>query len=160
GQLGADLGAPADPSENYAAARPDWYFLFLFQFLKYFRAETEIWGAIIIPSVVMLVIFLMPMIGRWKLGHRFNVGLLFALLGGAGLLTYLAIAQDRGDEGYRWAVKDAEKQAERVKVLAHSPIGVPSSGALTLLHQDPLTQGPKLFASKCASCHRFDGHDG
>jgi ubiquinol-cytochrome c reductase cytochrome b subunit len=31
--VGAELGAPADPSESYAAARPEWYFLFLFQFL-------------------------------------------------------------------------------------------------------------------------------
>jgi ubiquinol-cytochrome c reductase cytochrome b subunit len=28
------------------------------------------------------------------------------------------------------------------------------------LRDDPLTQGPKLFAQKCASCHRYDGHDG
>src|SRR5881296_2298076 len=27
--LGAELAAPADPSENYSAARPEWYFLFL-----------------------------------------------------------------------------------------------------------------------------------
>jgi ubiquinol-cytochrome c reductase cytochrome b subunit len=29
-----------------------------------------------------------------------------------------------------------------------------------LLRRDPLTQGPKLFARNCASCHRYDGHDG
>src|SRR5262249_35111349 len=29
-----------------------------------------------------------------------------------------------------------------------------------LLRQDAFTQGPKLFAKNCASCHRFDGHDG
>src|SRR5881396_3783145 len=60
GPLGAELGAPADPSESYAAARPDWYFLFLFQFLKLFPGGTEVWGAIVIPGLVMLVIFLMP----------------------------------------------------------------------------------------------------
>ena len=32
---GAELAAPANPSENYAAARPEWYFLFLFRFLKF-----------------------------------------------------------------------------------------------------------------------------
>src|SRR5262249_48150929 len=70
---GAELGAPADPTENYSAARPEWYFLFLFQFLKYFPGETEIIGAMIIPGAIMLVLFLMPFIGRWKLGHSFNV---------------------------------------------------------------------------------------
>jgi ubiquinol-cytochrome c reductase cytochrome b subunit len=160
GELGADLGAPADPSEPYSAARPDWYFLFLFQFLKYFPAQTEILGAIVIPSVVMLVIFLMPMIGKWKLGHRFNVGLLVALLAGAGLLTYLAMAEDKHNAAYQLAVKDADREAERVKALAHSPMGIPSGGAVRLLRGDAFVQGPKLFAKDCASCHRYDGHDG
>ena len=30
---GAHLSSPADPSEPFSAARPDWYFLYLFQFL-------------------------------------------------------------------------------------------------------------------------------
>src|SRR5439155_1984062 len=29
-EAGAELGAPADPTEPYSAARPEWYFLFLF----------------------------------------------------------------------------------------------------------------------------------
>jgi ubiquinol-cytochrome c reductase cytochrome b subunit len=160
GPLGPDLGAPADPSEPYSAARPDWYFLFLFQFLKFFPGGTELWGAIIIPGLVMLVIFLMPIIGRWNLGHRFNIGLLWALLAGAGLLTYLAVAEDRRNPDYQGAANSAQREAERVRVLAQSPAGIPPEGAVTLLRNDPLTQGPKLFAEKCAGCHRFDGHDG
>jgi ubiquinol-cytochrome c reductase cytochrome b subunit len=160
GPLGAELGAPADPSEPYSAARPDWYFLFLFQFLKFFPGGTEVWGAIVIPGLVMGLIFLMPFIGRWQLGHRFNVGLLCALLIGAGLLTYMAMAEDRSNENYKAAALDAEREATRVRVLANSPAGIPGSGAVTLLRNDPLTQGPKLFAQKCAGCHRFDGHDG
>src|SRR5713101_5054723 len=64
GPLGAELGAPANPTEPFSAARPDWYFLFLFQFLKLFRSGTELWGAIIIPGLIMAVICLMPIIGR------------------------------------------------------------------------------------------------
>ena len=45
--LGADLGAPADPSQAFSAARPEWYFLFLFQFLKYFPGSAELIGAIV-----------------------------------------------------------------------------------------------------------------
>jgi ubiquinol-cytochrome c reductase cytochrome b subunit len=160
GPLGAELAAPADPSEPYSAARPDWYFLFLFQFLKYFPGTSEIWGAIIIPGMLMGVLFAMPWIGQWRLGHRFNLGFLGVMLAGAGLLTYLAIAEDRGNTTYVAAVHQAEREAERVKVLAQSPAGIPASGAVTLLRNDPLTQGPKLFSKHCSSCHRFDGHDG
>jgi ubiquinol-cytochrome c reductase cytochrome b subunit len=160
GPLGAELGAPADPSEQYSAARPDWYFLFLFQFLKYFPGKTEVWGAIIIPGLVFGLVALMPFIGRWRLGHRFNVGFLVCLIAGAGLLTFAAAREDRRNENYLAAVKAADREAARVRLLAKAPAGIPSDGAVTLLRRDPLTQGPKLFAANCASCHRYDGHDG
>jgi len=127
--------------------------------LKLFPGRTEIWGAIVIPALVMALLFFMPFIGRWRLGHRFNLGLLFSLIAGAALLTYLAIAEDRRNRDYLVEVKTAQQEAERVRVLAQSPQGIPSGGALTLLRDDPLTQGPKLFAQKCASCHRFGGTD-
>src|SRR3954469_11278116 len=72
-QLGAELGAPANPAESYAAARPEIYFLFLFQSLKYLEGFPPIFGAIIVPGLVMFSLFLMPFIGRWKFGHRFNI---------------------------------------------------------------------------------------
>lgn len=97
GHLGAELGAPADPSLPYAAARPEWYFLFLFQFLKVFEgwgATGEFLGAIVVPGLIMGVMFLMPILGRWNLGHRFNVVFTLAILAGAGLLTALALNED------------------------------------------------------------------
>jgi len=159
---GAELGAPADPSEPYSAARPEWYFLFLFQFLKLptFAGEREVLGAVVIPGLVMLILFLMPIVGRWKLGHRFNVVFLFALLAGVVILTFRAVAEDRSKSDYHAAVTQAHKDAERVKDLANSPTGIPATGAVSLLREDAYTQGPKLFKAHCASCHRFDGHDG
>lgn len=158
-QGGAELGAPADAAENYSAARPEWYFLFLFQFLKYFPGETEIIGAMIIPGILMGFMFLMPFLGKWKLGHRFNVVFLFAMLLGVGVLTYLAIAADRANDDYKRAVADAETKAERVKVLARLK-GISSAGAVHLLRGDSKTQGPVLFARNCGVCHRYNGHDG
>lgn len=150
--LGADLGAPADPSTPYAAARPEWYFLFLFQFLKYFPGEAELVGAVIIPAGLMLVLFLMPLLGRWKLGHGFNVGFVTVLLLGIVGLTAQAIRDDQRDPNYHEAVADAEFQAERVKLLSFAS-GIPEGGAIALLRNDPKVQGPELFAQYCASCH-------
>jgi ubiquinol-cytochrome c reductase cytochrome b subunit len=158
--LGAELGAPSNPAEPFSAARPEWYFLFLFQMLKYFPGRAEIWGAIVIPTIVLLLVAAMPVLGRWRLGHRFNLDLLAALTGGVALLTWLAVADDRNNPDYQQAVQLAKKDADRVRILAKSPAGIPSSGAVTLLRNDPYTQGPKIFADKCASCHRFDGHNG
>ena len=208
GHVGAELGAPADPSQPYAAARPEWYFLFLFQFLKVFEgwgATGEFLGAIVVPGLIMTAMFLMPIVGRWQLGHRFNVAFTFGLLAGAALLTGLAwnedycslwIAKSRlaeaaalfdetgGDDGkllaavggdaakargiarqfpaverYRRsesflaAVKAARADAERAAELAGRPERIPPGGALELVRRDPASQGPRLFAQHCGSCH-------
>ena len=180
---GAELTAPADPANNYAAARPEWYFLFLFQFLKWFPGELEVWGAFVIPGLIIGVLFLMPWIGRSRLGHFFNVALLAVLLGGAAMLTVQAIQDDTlagsadaqfADSGlekteanesafnaskeFLKAQRDAHHEAERVVALAKSK-GIPPTGALSLVYEDPYLQGPKLFAQNCASCHNYLDHD-
>jgi ubiquinol-cytochrome c reductase cytochrome b subunit len=210
-RLGADLGAPADPANQYSAARPEWYFLFLFQFLKLFEGygETgEFLGAIVVPGAVILVMFLMPLVGRWKLGHRFNIGFTVALLLGIGFLTFAAWRDDHRAQGggqeefdeiakqvrifggdnakmrayfnedeqqiedflagkgryeklqksneYLEAVKAAAHDATRIKQLA-AEYQIPPTGALTLLRDDAKTQGPRLFAQNCASCHDYTG---
>lgn len=178
--LGAHMTAPADPANSFSAARPEWYFLFLFQFLKFFHGEdAERWGALYIPGIVMGVLFLMPIVGKWKLGHRFNVLFLFALLLGAGLLTAQAWYDDNmaatlpkvqaslekvpgfqatpdkmeASKSYVAAVETAEKEAHRAVELVRAAGGIPVAGAVSLMRNDPLTQGPRLFAKYCASCH-------
>ena len=157
---GPALGAPADPSEPYAAARPEWYFMFLFQWLKYFPAGMEVLGAVAIPGLVLGLVALMPLLGRWRLGHRFNLGLGAAVLTGAALLTWQAYRQDGRDSEFTFAKESAEAEAARAAELALGPEGIPPAGALAMLRSDPWSRGPKLFADRCASCHAFDGHDG
>lgn len=151
---GAELGAPADPSSPYSAARPEWYFLFLFQFLKWFPGELEKYGAFYIPGAIVLFMFLMPWIGKWKLGHRFNVVFTFALLIGASFLTWQAIRDDSNRE-FIAAKEEAHRDGERAVLLAKSATRIPATGALSLLYDDPNTQGPKLFKQHCASCHNY-----
>ena len=162
GQLGAHLGAPADPSESFSAARPEAYFLFLFQLLKYLEHFSPVVGAIIVPGLILLSLFLMPLVGRWELGHRFNIVWTIALLVAAGALTVLAWREDHSgqtpaSQHYLAAVEAAEHDARRAAALAGSPTGIPPTGALPLLRSDPKTQGPKLFRQHCAACHsHFD----
>src|SRR5258708_4143949 len=74
-------------------------------------------------------------------------------------LAVLAVKEARGNEDYRLAVADAEHKAERVKELAKIQ-GIGPAGAVQLLRDDPKTRGAALFKVKCASCHRYNGHDG
>ncbi|HWD21402.1 MAG TPA: cytochrome b N-terminal domain-containing protein [Verrucomicrobiae bacterium] len=158
---GAELAPPADPTDNFSAARPEWFFLPLYQFLKLFPGGTEIVGAIILPTLLMALVALMPMTAaRWRWGHRFNLCFATAVAVAAGALLWRAVAADRADPAYNLAKRQLEIDAARVKVLAESSAGIPPEGAVVLLRRDALTQGPRLFARYCASCHRFGGQDG
>lgn len=153
--LGAELGPPADPSEAFAAARPEWYFLPLFQLLKYFEGGREQVAVVGIPAVLALVLLLMPIIGRWQLGHRFNVVVVGALLIGAVLLTARALQEDWQSESFRVARQEAQQEARRVKQVIAQHGGIPLEGAIHLVRTDPEIQGPRLFAQHCQSCHRY-----
>ncbi len=64
GAGGAHLDAPADPSSADYPARPEWYFLSLYQMLKYFPGNREVIGTFVIPSVLLFVLFLLPFFER------------------------------------------------------------------------------------------------
>jgi ubiquinol-cytochrome c reductase cytochrome b subunit len=59
----------------------------------------------------------------------------------------------RKSQEYLHAVEEADQEAARVVTLARGPAQIPVAGAITLLRDDPKTQGPRLFAAYCASCH-------
>ena len=152
---GAPLGPPADPANEFPA-RPEWYFLFLFQLLKYVPA---FWGAVIIPVFLVLWIFLQPFIGSSRPGHQLNIGFWWTLIAGSVALTLLAFAEDRANLRHSAALDEADWQADRVLSIIEDQ-GIPPAGAVTLLRQDPDNRGRNLFAAHCASCHRYNGHDG
>ena len=54
----------ADPTNANYDPRPEWYFLFLFQLLKYFQGPFEIIGTFIIPTVGMMLLLFLPFLDR------------------------------------------------------------------------------------------------
>jgi quinol-cytochrome oxidoreductase complex cytochrome b subunit/mono/diheme cytochrome c family protein len=104
---GANLDAPADPSVQYDP-RPEWYFLFLFQLLKYFEGDLKLVGTVVIPNGTLLLLALLPLLGYGRMrrfGHVFGVLVVTALLTGAAALTSLALAEDMADPLGRKVVK-------------------------------------------------------
>ncbi len=150
---GADLDAPADPSRPYPA-RPEWYFLFLFQLLKYFEGKQEIIGTVVIPVAAGVLLALLPLLGYGRMrkcGHAVGVMVIVGLLTSVGVLTYKAIAKDRGDQVFQDQIAKSEEHAHRAVQLAAE--GIPAEGAVYLLRRDPKTKGAELFTQNCASCH-------
>ena len=58
------LEPPADPTDANYIPRPEWYFLGLFQLLKYFPGRLEVVGAIVLPGLAALLLMLLPWIDR------------------------------------------------------------------------------------------------
>ena len=128
-KVGAELGAPADPALSYSAARPEWYYLFLFQLLKYFTGSSEVIGALVIPGVVMGLLFLMPIVGRSRLGHALNVVFIGVLLSASGVLTLMALRDDNYETYARMTGLDdaaikklPAEERERISKLLQSSV--------------------------------------
>lgn len=99
--------APADPTSTSYNPRPEWYFLFFFQFLKFFPGWAEPIAAVLIPGVAILILIAIPFLDRgigrfWKLrrpalaiGGLVVLGLIFLEVGGA--LTAPTVPQSATD---------------------------------------------------------------
>jgi ubiquinol-cytochrome c reductase cytochrome b subunit len=58
------LGKLADPTDTSYIPRPEWYFLFLFQTLKFFEGPLEMVGSLVLPGLAVLALFLIPFVDR------------------------------------------------------------------------------------------------
>ncbi len=60
------LGSIANPSDSTYIPMPDWYFYFLYQFLKYFPGPDLAWGTVAIPIISILLLMFVPWLDRGK----------------------------------------------------------------------------------------------
>jgi ubiquinol-cytochrome c reductase cytochrome b subunit len=82
----------ADPTDTSYIPRPEWYFLFLFQFLKLFNGPLEVVGAVVLPGLAVLALILVPFIDRSQMvkvtRRTFAAGFItLAGIGWTGLTT-------------------------------------------------------------------------
>ena len=158
---GAELFAPADPASNFVA-RPEWYFLFLYQLLKYFEGPLQIVATVLLPGAVTVLLFALPWIDRARSrrpGARWRaLALVGLLMAGVTALTALAMVEDAKNEGYQHGLVVAKEEAERARALALA--GVPPAGGIAVFDNDPKEKTRKLFKEHCATCHTIEGRGG
>ncbi|HVU02861.1 MAG TPA: cytochrome b N-terminal domain-containing protein [Polyangiaceae bacterium] len=158
---GAELYAPAQPASNFVA-RPEWYFLTLFQLLKYFEGPLQIVATVIIPGAVTTFLVLLPWVDRAqsrKPGERMPVLAFVALLmTGVVTLTSMAIAEDAKNEKFQKGLAAAHQEAERARELAKK--GVLPQGGDAVFQNDPQVAIRALFKEHCQTCHTLDGAGG
>ena len=80
----APLDEMADPSDDTYVPRPEWYFLSLFQLLKYFPGPLEPVATMVIPGLVVGGLLLLPWLDRANRRHplkRLSVMFTFGVAG-------------------------------------------------------------------------------
>jgi menaquinol-cytochrome c reductase cytochrome b/c subunit len=135
--IGVAQEPKADPSDSAYIPRPEWYFLFLFQLLKYFPGSLEWLGTTVIPIIAVLALFLLPFYDRnsrryWK-ARPLAIGIMSVVVVGIVALTVLA-------------------------VVTTPPQEVTGTVAGTVSEQ--ILAGQDLYSVNCTQCHGPSGEGG
>jgi len=90
----APLEFPADPASSNYVPRPDWYFLFYFQILKYFPGAWEIIATALIPLFIFGSLILLPFLDKgderrpWRKPVTTGVALFYIII----VITFTLLA--------------------------------------------------------------------
>lgn len=134
--VGVKEEPPADPNDASYIPRPEWYFLFLFELLKYFPGQIEWIGTTVIPGIAVLLLFLLPFIDRnpsrfWK-KRKLAIPLMSIIVIGMVALT----------------IKAAVTTPPQEEQLIAATIG------------DQILAGQDLYSVQCVECHGAEGEGG
>jgi len=132
----------ANPEDTSFIPVPDWYFLFLYQLLKYFPGKYVVMGTVVIPAIATIGLLLLPWLDRRKTRRPFQRPITTATMVLTVFfmiwLTYVAEAQHQ-----------AELAAQGPQAQTPGSQGGGTSGPLV----DPNDPGAQIFSQSCASCH-------
>lgn len=180
--IGAPLEERANPADTTYTPRPEWYFLFLFQLLKYFPGQLEVIGVVVIPTLVIILLFLLPFLDRSPKRNFLSRPVITIaaslMVIGVVFLTYRSLAEAPppaeaavGDEvarlytqncaGCHGPTIDVPPATNLHEIIAEGKHeGMPAwSADLTSDEIDALAGfilspgGSELFNQECAECH-------
>lgn len=134
--VGVAAEPKADPSDATYVPRPEWYFLFLFEFLKFVPGKIEWVGTFILPVIGILVLFALPFLDRNHLRHwksrLTGISIMgVVVLGMIGLTVRSVITTPKNEEG----------------LAANTPT-------------EKMSLGGELYSIHCVECHGPDGEGG
>jgi ubiquinol-cytochrome c reductase cytochrome b subunit len=156
----------ADPTDTAYIPRPEWYFLFLFQTLKFFKGPLETVGSVVLPGVAVLTLFLIPFIDRGpmiRLGKRtFAISfVLLAAIAWTGLTTAAVVTTPKNQESAEDTETPSTETPEAAAVPTTPDAATPSTAPQVAAWQrlTPVElAGLGIFKKQgCISCHAVGG---
>lgn len=130
---GAELEDLANPTDTTYNPRPEWYFLSVFQLLKYFPGKSEAFAIVLLPTLVILALLALPFLDKGPKRHP----------------------ADR-----KWLVAAGWMAVLGVIILTVQGARTPLTNPIT--QKDPLImEGKRLFTDlHCQYCHSLNGRGG
>jgi ubiquinol-cytochrome c reductase cytochrome b subunit len=160
------LGPIANPADTHFLPRPEWYYLPMFEWLKFWEGPRVVIGIVVIPGMLASIFFLMPFLDR-KLERRPwrrpipALAVAIVILG----MVYLG-AKSQIDDREGPIAAQLARQAEEERAYTAAPFQpyIEPSGGMVAIglptgSVDPLVaQGKGIFIEHgCVGCHGATG---
>lgn len=158
------LGPPANPADAQYVPRPEWYYLPIFQWLKYWHGAASVIGVLVIPTVLVMCVIALPFLDRsierrpWKrpIAMGSYAFVMFVLVGLGLRSQYL----DKHDPGVaQQLAKQETEENDYMKKPFEAELSSASLTAANAALADPLAaKGKTIFESQsCNACHGDGG---
>ncbi|MGB8959427.1 MAG: cytochrome b N-terminal domain-containing protein [Candidatus Aminicenantales bacterium] len=161
------LGLEANPTNTTYLPRPEWFYLPMFQWLKYWEGWRTVIGVFIVPVILIGLFFLLPFLDRglerrpWR--RPIPVGGVFIVLIGLVWLGMTSRLEDARDPIVAAQLAEQNQQEEVYFYAAFQPYSAssPSRGVATMPVDAAAAQGKGIFDSHgCSGCHGASGGGG
>jgi ubiquinol-cytochrome c reductase cytochrome b subunit len=158
-----ELGPKANPADTQYVPRPEWYYIPVFQWLKYWEGGLAVVGILVIPALIALLFLGLPFLDRrperrpWK--RPVSVTIYAFIFIGLGALGAISHRNDLRDPSI---APQLAKQRADVAAFMKKPfepeLAGPSLVAATVALTNPeAAKGKKVFDQEgCAECHGDD----
>ncbi len=162
--MAVPLGPAANPANAQYVPRPEWYYLSIFQWLKYWHGSASVIGILVIPMILVIAVIALPFFDRgverrpWKRPGAMGayVFLMFGLVG----LGLRSVYQDKHDPSVaEQLAKQKIEEEEYMRKPFEPELSSASLAAANVALADPLAaKGKTIFeAQSCNACHGDGG---
>lgn len=163
----ATLGPVANPADTSFLPRPEWYYLPLFEWLKFWEGPNAVAGIIVLPALLAMVFFLMPFLDRklerspWRRPIPV-LAVAFVFLG----MVYLGVKSHLDDRNNPDIAAQLHIQEEQERAYSAAPfepyLESPGGASADLASVGPVSpmvaEGKGIFTTRgCAGCHGVSG---
>jgi ubiquinol-cytochrome c reductase cytochrome b subunit len=160
------LGPIANPADSHFLPRPEWYYLPMFEWLKFWEGPAVVLGVVVIPGLIAAGMFLLPFLDRRlerKIWRRPIPALAVTIVvSGMVFLGVRSHIDDKEGSTARQLAQQLEDEkaysATPFEPYTKAPLGASSGGAIAQVVDPLVSKGKGIFNDRgCSACHGDNG---